>query len=88
MVLWFSLNSCSVYQNEHQDSSSGKYQPGEELTCHVFIAHSFDLNILGVQKQEMLLIWLLGLFWFSNDTDTCACKGFICDVNISITFLF
>ena len=60
----------------------GKYQPEEEFTCQWFIAHSFDLNMLGVQKQEMLLIW------FSNDSDTCACKGCLCDVNISITFLF
>ena len=28
--------------------SSGKYQPGEEFTYQWFIAHSFDLNMLGV----------------------------------------
>ena len=63
--------------------SPGKYLPGEGFTCQWFIAHSFGLNMLGVQKKkEMLLIW------FSNDSDTCACKGCLCDVNISITFLF
>ena len=62
--------------------SPGKYQPREEFTCQWFIVHSFDLNMLGVQKQEMLLIW------FSNGSNTCACKGCLCDVNISITFLF
>ena len=33
--------------------SPGKYQPGEEFTCQIFIAHSFDLNILEKQKQEL-----------------------------------
>ena len=36
----------------------------------------------------MLLIWLLGLLWFSNDNDTCVCKGYLSGVNISITFFF
>ena len=62
--------------------SPGKYQPEEEFTCRWFIAHSFDLNMLGVQKQEMLLIW------FSNDSNTCAWKGYLCDVDTSIIFLF
>ena len=42
--------------------SPGKYRPGKEFTCHWIFAHLFDLNMLGVQKQEMLLIW------FSNDS--------------------
>ena len=62
--------------------SPGKYQPGKEFTCQWFIAHSFDLNMLGVQKQEMLLIC------FSNDSNTCACKGCLSDVSVSTTFLF
>ena len=68
--------------------SAGKYEPGEEFTCQCFIAHSFDLNMLGTQKQEILLIWLLGLLWFSNDSDTCACKGCLCDINIFRRILF
>ena len=68
--------------------SAGKYQPGEEFTCQWFAAHSFDLNMLKTQKQEILLIWLLGLLWFSNDSDTCAYKGCLCDVNIFRTILF
>ena len=80
------LNSTSRFFGECL--SAGKYQPGEEFTCHLFTAHSFDLNMLGMQKQEILLIWLLGLLWFSNDGDTCACKGCLCNVNIFRTFLF
>ena len=34
---------------------AGKYQPGEEFTFE-FTAHSFYLNMLGTQKQEILLI--------------------------------
>ena len=44
--------------------------------------------MLGVQKQERLLIWLLDLLWFTSDSDTCAWKGCLCDVNISKRFLF
>ena len=43
--------------------------------------------MLGVQKQERLLIWLLDLLWFTSDSDTCAWKGCLCDVNIFINFL-
>ena len=65
-----------------------KYQPGEEFTCKWVTAHLFDLNILGKQKQEILLIWLLGLLLLSNDSGTCVCEGCLCDVNIFRTLLF
>ena len=68
--------------------SPDECQPGEEFTCQWFIAYSFDLNMLGMPKQEIILIWLLGLLLFSSDSDTCACKGCLCDVNIFRTFLF
>ena len=44
--------------------------------------------MLGTQKQEIVLIWLLGLLWFSNDSNTCACQGCLCGVNIVRTILF
>ena len=79
------LSSTSRFFGEY--ISTGKYQHGEEFTCQWFTAHSFDLNMLGTQKQEILLIWLLDLLWFLNDGDASACKESLCDVNIFGTLL-
>ena len=71
-----------------ENISAGKYQPGEEFACQWYTAYSFDLNMLETEKQEILFIWLLGLLWFSNDSDACVCKGCLYNANIFRTLLF